>query len=702
MPDFTPQYVLCIDFETHYDADYSLKKLGTEGYVRDPRFETIGVAVDDGEECTWFEDAEFRAWAKTIDWSKCAVIMHHAHFDGLILAHHYGIFPGFFFCTLSMARAIHGPGKIGLEYLMPKYGLGQKGHEVVEAKGKRRKDFTQAEWLQYGVYSMNDVRGTKGIFYAMTDGGEFPESELHLNDAIIRMFTEPVFQLDEPLLTQYLIDERKRKKEMLDRLSETPELLRSVLMSNDKFAELLWSLGIDPPKKISIAKTKAARLVDPKAEPVETYAFAKSDPGMQELLEHPEDQIRWLAEARVATKSTINETRTERFLRLGKSGQRMCVYLKASGAHTHRLSGADGTNWQNLERYNKKKPESGALRRAVVAPVGERVIVADSSQIEARKTAWLAGHEVLLKAFADKRDIYSELASVIYNRHVDRKKNPDDFLEGFIAKCAYLGLGYSMGYYTFAATLLRGMLGGPTVQFKWQDAENLDVDLDKFLGGKTGERRIKRIKKMPSRITEDEKQLHCAVADKIVRIYRKENEPIVELWKLMGEVIETMYELGEDEQVSFGPGDCLFAERHAILLPSGLKLNYPGLEYRERRKKEPEEMDDEDEEEYEGGYYSYLGAHNQRRKIYGGMLTENVVQALARIVITDQLLHIKAKYNRLPASFTHDELIYVAPEQHAAQMSRILEDTMKTPPSWAPGLPLASEGGFAQSYGLAK
>lgn len=475
-----------------------------------------------------------------------------------------------------------------------------------------------------------------------------------------------------------------------------------MLMSNEKFAELLWSLGIDPPKKISTQKTKTARETDPKAAPVETYAFAKSDPGMQELLEHPEDQIRWLAEARVATKSTINETRTERFLRLGKSGQRMCVYLKASGAHTHRLSGADGTNWQNLERYNKKKPESGALRRAVVAPEGHVVVVADSSQIEARMTAWLAGHTELMKAFADKRDIYSELASVIYNRHVDRKKNPGDWLEGHIAKCAYLGLGYSMGYYTFAATLLRGMLGGPPVQFKEQDAKNLEVDVGMFASGKTGERRIRRIKKMPSRITEAEKIVHCAVADQIVKTYRSTNQPIVELWKMMTEVIETMYELGDDEQVSFGPGECLIAERHAILLPSGLKLNYPGLEYKERRKKEPEEMDDEDEEEYEGGYFSYLGAHNQRRKIYGGMATENAIQALARIVVTDQLLHMKAAYGLRPASTTHDEHIFVSPEQHGPQVHRLLVETMRMAPAWASELPLEAEGGFSRRYGDAK
>lgn len=691
VPDFTPEFVVWIDFETFYDTEYTLKRLGTEGYIRDPRFETVGVAVNDGDDCVWFEHEEFAAWSKTVPWEKVALGAHHAHFDGLIAAHHYGIVPGFYFDTLSMARALHGPGKIGLEYLMPKYGVGQKGHEVIAAKGKRRADFTREEWLRYGDYSMNDCRGAKGIFAGMTESAEsFPESELHLIDLTIRMFTDPVFVLNEPLLSQYLIDERLRKQKMLDNLSDTPKELRSALMSNDKFAALLTSLGVDPPKKISPTTH------------LPTWAFAKSDPDMQNMLEHPDDTIRWVAEARVATKSTINETRTERFLRLGKSGQRMCVYLKHYGAHTGRCSGADGTNWQNLERADKKKPEKGALRRSVEAPDDFSVVVADSAQIEARKTAWLAGHEELLAQFRTGADIYSLFASVIYNRHVDRRKNPDDFIPGFIAKCSVLGLGFSMGYYTFAATLLRGMLGGPPVQFKMQDAINLEVDLDGFVSGKTGERRLKRIARMPSRVSLEERVLHCAVADKIVKTYRKTNAPIVELWGIMTDVIATMHEAQEGEQFTFGPGECLIAERHAIVLPNGMKLLYPALEYKDRRKKEPEEMDDEDDEEYEGGYYSYLGAHNQRRKIYGGMLTENIVQALARIVVTDQMLHMKAKYGVRPGLFTHDELGYVARDRESPLMLARLLETMKTPPAWAPGLPLAAEGGFHKSYGFAK
>ncbi len=690
VPDFTPDHILFVDFETFYDPDngYTLRKMSTESYVRDERFEVIGVGVDDGEDQLWMEEPVFREWAKTVDWSRCAVGAHNFAFDGLILSHHYGIVPGFCIDTLSMGRALHGSGNVSLEKLMPKYGLGEKGHEVLQAKGKRRKDFTLEEWIQYGVYCLNDTHGTKGLFYGMTENDQFSESELALIDATMRMFVDPKFVLNEPLLTQYLIDERKRKQELLTRLSDTPKELRSVLMSNEKFAQLLISLGEDPPRKISPTTKK------------ETWAFAKSDPGMQILLEHPEDTIRWVAEARVSTKSTINETRTEKFLKLGAGGRKMPVFLRYYGAHTGRFSGGDGTNWQNLERVDKKKPERGALRRAVEAPDGHSIVVADSAQIEARTTGWLAGHEKLLEEFRTGADIYSNFASVVYQRHVDRKKNPDDFLAGFIAKCSVLGLGFSMGYYTFAATLLRGMLGGPPVQFKAEDADKLQVDVEKFVDGKWGKRRVRQIEKMPSRISMDERIVHCAVANRIVQTYREDN-PIVDFWHELEDVIETMESCAEGEQFSFGPGGCLRVERHAIVLPNGMKLLYPGLEHRVALV-EDDEDDDGEPTFTKRGYYSYLGAHNQRTKIYGGKICENLAQSIARIIVTDQMLHMQAAYGYRAATMTHDELVYIAPDHEAPRVSYVLLETMKTAPSWAPGLPLAAEGGFSKTYGGAK
>jgi len=670
---FEPDALITLDFETYYAGDYTLTKLTTESYVRDPRFEVIGVSVKVNDADTvWFEEIEFRVWAASIDWSRCAVLAHNCTFDSYILAWHYGIIPGFYFDTLSMGRALHGTTrKNNLASLAAYYGLGEKGDEVVKAKGKRRKDFTEKEWLEYGLYCVQDTDLCKALFDVMP----FPEVELWNIDTTIRLFTEPQLVLNEPFLAQYLVDERKRKADLLARINQD----KSVLMSGDKFAALLIDYNVTPPRKISVQKTKRAREVDPEAEPVETWAFAKNDSGMQELLEHETEEVRWLAEARVAIKSTINETRSERMLRMGAGGRALPVQLNYAGAHTFRWSGAGRTNFQNLERTNKRKPQKGALRKSLEAPKGKKVVVADSNAIEARGTAWFAEETELVEAFAQNRDPYNEFGSKLYGRTIDRKKNPEDEIPGAVSKVCILGLGYSMGWFKFAETMLRGPMGADPIRFTEKDAEQLNVRIGSFTGN---DAKMARIQQMPSRLTLEDLATHCAVAERIVYTYRDAHPKIRELWKLMDEVLGWM-EAGEE--VLFGPSNVLQTVRHGILLPNGLILQYPGL------------AKDEDDR------FSYISGHGKERvHLYGGLMTENIIQALARIVVSDQMLMVRGKYGYKPALMTHDELVLVVPDAEADLAKYRLITEMRTTPDWAVGLPLSAEGGIAQMYGGAK
>lgn len=343
-----PSTVIHLDFESYFDSDYTLRKLTTEAYVRDERFQVIGVGVRVGDGATaWLEEWEFRAWAARVDWARVAVNAHHTQFDGFILSERYGIRPGFLLCTMTLGRALHGVYGVGLDKLAIKYGFGQKTDGLTNAKGKRRADFTQREWLAFGDYCKNDVALTADLLRAMLRG--FPPLELWAIDMTIRMFTEPVLIADLPLLAKTLDGERARKAAMLDNLAEhAPDGdPRTLLASSDKFAELLRSLGVEPPMK-------------PNAKGEQIYAFAKTDPGMVALLEHDREEIRFLAEARLEVKSTIVETRVERLMGVGQRG-RVPIYLKAYGAHTHRFSGGDKMNPQNFNR-------GGALRAALLAP----------------------------------------------------------------------------------------------------------------------------------------------------------------------------------------------------------------------------------------------------------------------------------------------------------------------------------------------
>lgn len=424
---FPDTYVL--DFETYYDSEYSLSKMTTEEYIRDPRFEVImcgvihvvnGVAVSREV----LRPNEFAAWVKTIPWEQVAVLTHHAQFDGRILAYHYNVFPGFWYDTLSMARALHGvTASASLKNLMTSYAVGNKGNTVHDMKGRSYASLSQFEWDRYAVYCLNDCEGAFSILEKMLRRG-FPRWELDHIDTTVRMFTEPVLVLDEPQMKDYFEYEIARKAELLASL----QLDRSELMSDNKFAALLMDQGVTPPTKWSTKKK------------TEIFAFAKTDPGMQELLEYNgggEIQnaiVQVLAEARLAHKSTINITRTERLLRLGKCGAAMPVYLRYAGAHTMRWSGGDGMNWQNFERTNKKDPMKGKIRRCIRAPPGWTLAVADSAQIEARVLAWLAEHVELVEAFASNRDVYSEMATKIYGRPIDRKKVAADEIPGHVGK----------------------------------------------------------------------------------------------------------------------------------------------------------------------------------------------------------------------------------------------------------------------------
>lgn len=641
-----------LDAETFYSADFSLSKMTTDLYVRDPRFQEIGWGVKvNAAPAAWMTPAAFAAWVKTVDWARTAVLCHNAAFDLFILAERHGVVPALALDTLSMARALHGTEVGGsLAKLAVHYGAGEKGHEVILAKGKRLEDFTPEEYARYGAYCVNDVDLTYDIFQKMMAAG-FPEFELWLVDTTLRMYVCPTFVLDVPLLQAFLVEEQTRKAELLARVSAD----KSILMSNEKFAALLLGLGVDPPRKLSPAALK-------KGEEKWTWAFSKADPGMQALLEHEDVDVATLAEARIGVKSTINETRTERFLKAGANGRSVPVGLKYAAAHTFRWGGGEKMNFQNLMR-------GGALRRSMLAPPGKVLVVADSSQIEPRITAWLAGHKTMLGIFREnditKGDIYSAAGSEYFGRKLT-KTDP----ERQVSKSMVIGLGFGMGTIKFAATLLKDK-----VQFTKADVAKYGVDLGRF---RMNDWIMKRVEEMPSRLSLEDRIVHCAVTEYFVKKYRAVNAPIVGLW---GDMEGCLRAMDEGREWRLGP---LQAVRHGVLLPSGLTMRYPGLQ-----------SDDKG--------FSYMGGMRGkvRVKAYGGSMTENVVQALARIVVAEQMLRIRVAGYKI-CCMAHDEVVFVTDEANGGAALEFALAQMRIAPDWCAGLPLNAAGGFGKSYGALK
>lgn len=602
--------ILTIDFETYYSADLGFAKQTTEEYVRDPRFEVIGVSVqvEDGEP-EWYSGDMLGTYAflKKFDWENSLALAHNAMFDGFILSEHFQIKPKGWLDTLSMGRALHGTNVGGsLKVLAEFYGIGEKGTEVEDAKGLRRTDFPAAQLAQYGEYCKNDVRLTWKLFGCMSEG--FPGVELRLIDLTIRMFTEPVLQLNEEMLQVHLGLEKKRKASILASYNKDD------LMSNPKFADLLRLYGVSPPMKISAATKK------------ETYAFSKTDEAFKELLEHENTAVQALVAARLGTKSTIEETRTERFIGIATRGP-MPVPLRYYAAHTGRWGGDDKLNLQNL-------PRASMLKKAILAPAGYLMIDSDSSQIEARTLAWLAGQDDLVEAFDRGEDVYKIMASAIYGKPVEEISKG----ERFVGKTTILGAGYGMGAAKFQAQL-----------------KNFGVV-----------------------VTLDE-------AKRIIDTYRATYPKITALWKSAAVALEAML---RGQLTMLGRNGVLKIEgKDGILLPNGLYIRYPNL----RQKA------DDETGKVEVVYDTKKGRAIIPNRIYGGKLIENVCQALARIIIGDQMLMIAKKYRVVMT--VHDAVACIVPTDEVGTAQEYVELCMRIRPSWGPELPLNCESGYGESYG---
>lgn len=673
--------LVTLDFETYYDKEYSLSKLTTEEYINDPRFEVIGFGAQDGDSsrtAIWVtgDDDHIREQLSKLDWEDVGLICHNTRFDGAILAWRYGIRPQMYFDTMGMAGPFHN-ANVGrsLAKLAVHYGLGVKGTNVIDALGKHREDFSRDELRNYGGYCKNDCLLAWGLFKKLTD--LLPGPELALIDLTLRMYLKPRLMLDPALLQREIELDQQKKADLMAKLKSL-DLGPQSLTSNDQFAKVLIDLGIDPPTKISVKTGK------------KTWAFAKGDSDFAALLDHDEPVVVAAVEARMGAKSTQKQSRAGRFLGIHKRMKGLLpVPLGYYNAHTGRYGGEERINLQNLQRPVKDEPDTGLLRKAIMAPPRHSIVVADFSQIEARILVWLARQMDKVRAFADKRDIYSEQASVIYGRKVDRKANPvDDFIPGFIGKAVVLGCGYGLGFLKFAGMIYVGMLGQKGILFDDTYVDALDVDPPRWKTKKKlrGDEWERILMAQPLSLTEDEWVKHCAVADKIIWVFRDTNPRVKDFWGTCDTALAAMLE--GDEAFKFGgpTGRLLSTERNAIVLPNGMRLHYEGLE-------KDKHCD-----------YSFLRRKEgriQRVKTYGGSVTENIIQALARIPTTDLML--KADEIGMDVVLqSHDEVGVVVPEDDAQLSLDWMLGTMREVPKWATGLPLDAAGGIGKRYGEIK
>jgi DNA polymerase len=594
--------LVTLDFETYYDKNLSLTKMTTMEYVSHDLFKVWGVGIKINHDATeWYGEDDCEEALRSLNWDNVLLVCHNTPFDGYILTHYYGLVPKYYVDTAAMSRGLYPGQSARLKDVaircFPDDETMRKGEELANAKGVYDLDPELEESI--AGYCIQDVDLTYAIYRQWLD--KMPTSELDLIDLTCRMFCEPKLKIDRERLAKYHEQEFKNAETTI----AAAGVDRKVLSSNQQFAEYIYEIGLVPPTKVSLTTGK------------DIPALGKNDKAFTQL-QNMYPQFKHVWDARIATKSRLTETRAKRFLEAAWKDDWLPVPLRYYAAHTGRFGGTDKLNMQNL-------PRGGELRKCIVAPDDHLLFVADLSNIEARMLAWLAGESELVEQFRNGDDIYSNFASKIYERPINKK---DDPIERFVGKTAILGLGYGMGAQKFKDTLEAGAMG-PPVHFTLEKAKQ------------------------------------------IVNTYRSTYSGIQRLWRKLEDLLkQTMH--SDNWGNTYGP---LTVGNNTLQLPNGLGLRYHNL-----RSTSQGLMYDSRKTEY----------------TYGGRITENVIQALARIVITDSMLRLDKTHD--VALTVHDEIIITGTNINPdATMEKIITD-MCIPPPWASDLPLDAEGGYAREY----
>lgn len=711
--------VLIADIESYYcsKSGYTLSKLTSEEYIRDPRFQLIGLSIGyQGQPKTWYTGSleYLRGVVRDLPWHDILIVGHnHSGFDALIWSEVLGVRPKAHGCTLQLARALHGSkdaeGKNisnSLSSVAKRYQreieriLGRplfKGDEVIRADGKRLEDFTPAELARYGQYCIDDTDLADAVWQVLAP--QFPQSELFIAHLVTKMWAEPRLVLDTELLAAMKVELAERKADLLNRVADlmgvgstmAPEErlyhTQKLLRSDAKFAELLTQFEVEIPTKLSPKRR------DAEGKAMRVYAFSKTDEGMTHLLEYDEGEddatneaVQALAAARLGSKSTIAESRVDRLLGISQRGA-LPVPLEYGKTLTHRLSGGGKINLQNLNQLKPiiKRTPNGAL---IMTPGGWSRLAKrapDMSQVlDAHGRVWSTGdcHVVGLRdvimappgyrlVVADLSNIELRMAHYLCGEH--------DTI-ALLREGADLYCNFSSRFYgrTITKTDKKERQHGKVAMLQLQ-----------YQAGAESFRKAARIM-AGVRLNEVE-------AQSTVDVYRATYTGIKEMWYRGQRAIPKCAAGG-----GFWLDDrgLVYVEHNALRLPNGMRLQYHNLRQQELVGFDglPELVWGYDDKETRGF-----------KKTYGGVFgVQGPTQALSRNVVMEQTAVLEKKFGRYEARgegvvhSVHDEALLLVKEDRADDCLKFTLDVMHQSPSWAPDLPLAAEGSHGVRYSACK
>lgn len=288
---------------------------------------------------------------------------------------------------------------------------------------------------------------------------------------------------------------------------------------------------------------------------------------------------------------------------------------------------------------------STCVRSCIRAPQGKKFLIADLSAIENRVLAWLSGCEPMLQIYRDGLDPYKSFGVELFNKPYDEITKA----ERQLCKPVVLGAGYGLG-----GGQERTLQNGQRVKTGlWKYAESMGVKL-----------------------SQDE-------AKRMVRVFRDSYAEVIYYWSFLEDAFLAAYKTRKRQQVGalFFTAD---ADAVRILLPSGRSIHF--LNAHAWRGADGLHMS------FDGHRAGGWG----RVTTYGGRLTENVVQAVARDVLAEGMLRAEEEFMPI-VLHVHDELVAEVP-LYSGLVADDLCEVMSAPIDWAPGLPLAAEGFESEFY----
>jgi len=384
-------------------------------------------------------------------------------------------------------------------------------------------------------------------------------------------------------------------------------------------------------------------------------ALAKNDDFAQSLLAHTKPEVRDLMLARQAVKSWPLHIKriTNMENQATVNGGKLRIPLNYYAAHTGRWGGGEDINLHNFGGRGRAgtgiDPLISKMRELLRAPEGYTLGIGDSAQIEARILAWLAGQQDLVGGFANGEDIYSEFATTLFRIPIRKERKTDPapvarmltIKRGF-GKDAILGCGYGMGADKFYQRCLQNSSLRPYF---------------------------------------DSGQYTYAFIKKLIDTYRTKYSKIPEYWRKVENAFKQTLKYPHLKP-KIGPLEfsCVGHEV-SIKLPSGRVLYYRHCSVNPK------------------GELKYRWGH-----LWGGSITENVVQSVARDLLSFWVL--LCEQNQLSVVLhVHDEIICLIkkdadepPPNNIDIYLDKLEHILCSLPGWAVGLPVGTEVKESEVY----